>query len=463
MKLRGLSFLVVAILFMGCTESSNKNQPMKIGVAKVEISANDTIDPDDPVYAKAMVFQQGKVQCALVVVDLEGLHGQPFDEAVKLITQRCGISMENICLTATHTHSNPKEPEDLGASIAEAVVQAQAQLKPSNLFAGKSLRHDLSFNRRFLMKDGTVEMNPGELNPNIVRPVGPIDPEINMLSFRDSENNKPYAGFTSFAVHVCTSGIYDSDFAGKTNDRKADFPYWLEKSLCAEYGQDYISVFGEATCEDLNHIDVNRPNRERTVVRSQFGLIDYVPRKTTATPSPMDPKFMGDNLADEVKKQMPDLKLDIPNLNMKMAVINAPLGMYSEMDSIWEKNTNRDSVSWLTQFRIKRIRMLENLRAKYGETIPLTVQVIQLSKETAIVALPGQVFVELGLAIKKASPYANTIVLEIANEQEYIAIIPNRKAYAEGHFEIIDSVVETGGGEMLVDTAIRLLKELKSE
>jgi hypothetical protein len=177
----------------------------------------------------------------------------------------------------------------------------------------------------------------------------------------------------------------------------------------------------------------------------------------------MDPKFMGDTLANEVKKQMADLKLEMPNLKMKTEEIQVPLGMYSDMDLEWAKYTIKDSVSWLTQFRIKRITLLEKLRVKYGETMPVIVQAIQLSNETAIVALPGQVFVELGLEIKKASPYANTIVLEIANEREYIAIISNRKAYAEGHFEIIDSVIELGGGEMMVDTAIRLLTELKSE
>lgn len=458
MKLWILSFLVLIMFFLGCSKNQDRNQPMNIGVSKVDIAKAGTNDPDDPVYAKAIVFRQGKKQVALVIVDLIGLNGQPYDDALKLIEQKCGIPAGNICLSATHTHSNPEAPADLAEKIATAVIQAQAQVKPTKLFMGKGYRDDLSFNRRFLMRDGTVMMNPGELNPDIVRPVGPIDPEIGIISFRNAENSRPYASLTSFAVHCCTtSGM------NKPEDRKADYPYWLEQSLCAEYGQDFISVFGEATCEDLNHFDVNRPNHNRNVIRGQFMLTDYVPRKTTATPTPNDPKYIGESLADEIKKQMSGLKEDIPDLGVRKEVIEVPLGMYSDMDMEWVKNTDEKSVTWLTQFRIKRIKLLEKLRSKYGENIPVTIQVFRLGKETAVVALPGQVFVEFGLAIKKASPFANTMVIELANERDYIAIIPLRKSYCEGHFEIIDSVIECGGGEMMTDAAIRLLKELKNE
>jgi hypothetical protein len=77
----------------------------------------------------------------------------------------------------------------------------------------------------------------------------------------------------------------------------------------------------------------------------------------------------------------------------------------------------------------------------------------------AIVGLPGEIFVELGLPIKKASPFKTTLVVELCNDAP--GYVPTRKAFDEGSYETINSRVQPGGGEMLVEAATKLLKELK--
>ena len=72
--------------------------------------------------------------------------------------------------------------------------------------------------------------------------------------------------------------------------------------------------------------------------------------------------------------------------------------------------------------------------------------------------LPGEVFVDLGLAIKRASPFKTTLVIELC--QDAPGYIPTKKAFAEGSYETVNSRVAPGGGEKMVETAIRLLKEL---
>ena len=78
--------------------------------------------------------------------------------------------------------------------------------------------------------------------------------------------------------------------------------------------------------------------------------------------------------------------------------------------------------------------------------------------DVAIVTLPSEVFVELALAIKQESPFKTTLVIELAHDCP--AYIPTRKAFAEGSYEIVNSRVESGGGEALAELAIRLPKEL---
>ena len=103
--------------------------------------------------------------------------------------------------------------------------------------------------------------------------------------------------------------------------------------------------------------------------------------------------------------------------------------------------------------------MLEKLHQK-GPTISLEVQALRLDSDTAIAFLPSEVFVELGLSLKKASPFPNTLVSELANDLCYY--VPGRKSFIEGGYEVVNSWLAPGGGELLIDAALELLKELKS-
>ena len=88
--------------------------------------------------------------------------------------------------------------------------------------------------------------------------------------------------------------------------------------------------------------------------------------------------------------------------------------------------------------------------------------VITLGTDVAIVALPGEAFVELGLAIKQASPFRTTLVIELSNCVETI-YVPTLAACAGGSYEVTNSTTMPGSGELLVQTAIELLREAATE
>jgi len=83
-----------------------------------------------------------------------------------------------------------------------------------------------------------------------------------------------------------------------------------------------------------------------------------------------------------------------------------------------------------------------------------------MGESVAWVSLPGEIFVELGLSIKAASPFARTHIAELANGS--IGYIPNRSAYAEGNYEVVSARCAEGSGEMLVQAAIKTLEQFKS-
>ena len=54
--------------------------------------------------------------------------------------------------------------------------------------------------------------------------------------------------------------------------------------------------------------------------------------------------------------------------------------------------------------------------AKYGgKPLEVELHVIALGDGLAIVSLPGEIFTELGMYIKQRSPFANTMVVELSN------------------------------------------------
>jgi hypothetical protein len=344
---------------------------------------------------------------------------------------------------AMHTHLHEKAvaangrdpleefdyPAHLVDRIAEAVTTAWNRLAPARLEAGTTEELDLPFNRRFKMKDGSVRFNPGVLNPDIVRPAGPIDPEIGIILIGRPAGREapPFAGLTVFAMHLDTVG---------GTEYSADYPYYLETAIKQALGSEFISVFGAGTCGDINHIDVTKRERART--------------------EDIGKKLAGDVLAARSKLA----PVSNPALDVRTTMVTCAIQKPTAEEIADAKAKGDELATGKLPFleRVKTAKVLD-LLAKYPEkTRPMEVQTFRLGPELAIVTLPGEVFVELGLAIKARSPFETTLVVELANDVPNY--IPTERAFREGSYEVVNSRLAPGSGEQLVAAAVRLLREL---
>ncbi len=175
-------------------------------------------------------------------------------------------------------------------------------------------------------------------------------------------------------------------------------------------------------------------------------------------------RHIGRTLGATIHAVLPDLAtVHRPCLAVRSRVVQVPLQHYSREDLVWARRVRDDTrqLSFLRQMKRDRILSLEAMR-KEGETMPLEVQVFRLSDRVAIVTLPGEIFVELGMAVKNGSPFSTTLVIELANDGSP-NYIPNRVAFSQGGYEVINSRLAPGGGEAIVDAALQLLKELAPE
>ena len=107
----------------------------------------------------------------------------------------------------------------------------------------------------------------------------------------------------------------------------------------------------------------------------------------------------------------------------------------------------------------QRILALADGAGWQGETKTTEVQALAVGDELAIVGLPGEVFVELGLTLRERSPFKHTLVMGLANAS--IGYIPTRRAYEEGGYEPTSSRLVPGSGERLVEEALALLGTLQ--
>ena len=406
---------------------------------------------DDDLYAKAIVLEQDGVKAAMVVCDLITISHATTEEARRIIADSSmGFAPDHVMISATHTHTGPTilrgstrdvtegETGDRAKAynnslpdlIAKAVQKADANLAPANVSAAVGHKEGLSFNRRYVMKDGRIGWNPGKKNPNIVRPTAGIDPAVPVVYFESADDTrKPIATHVSFAMHLDTVG---------SSRISADYPAPLAAALAKAKGPDILTIFATGACGDINHIDVSTD-------RPQEGLAEA--------------KRIGEALAEEVIKTYSKLSpVSVSPLRTKNEVVPLPLAEVKPEDFEAARDVIlKPGKSRMSMDRVKAFKVLD-VAARKGKPLDAEVQVIALGKDVAWVALPGEIFVELGLDLKKRSPFKHTIVVELANGS--IGYVPTKRGFVEGNYEPVSARCAPGSGEMLVDTAVRLLNEL---
>jgi hypothetical protein len=413
-------------------------------------SARGAEGTHDPLYAKALVFETAGTRATLVALDLISTTRGLVEEARRLIEKDTGIPAGNVMISATHSHTGPvlsdgspradalgggsdiarEYLKTLPGKIADAVKRADAARRPARVFHAVGHEDGLAFNRRFHMADGTVGWNPGKKNPKVVRPAGPTDPSVPVV-YVESADGKPIATYVNFAMHLDTvGGLYYS----------ADYPFTLSQSLAAVKGDAMVTLFTTGTCGDINHINVDDPK----------------PQKGHG-----EAARIGTRLAAEVLRAYERLQPVAEGpIRVSSEVVDLPLAPVTAEDVAAAKAVvtqvrggTKPAPKFLDQVQAFKALDVAN---RLGKPLAVEVQVISLGDDLAWVSLPGEIFVELGLSIKAASPFRTTVVAELANGS--IGYVPTRVAYPQGNYEVVSARGAEGSGEKLVDVALKQLR-----
>ncbi|HYO80037.1 MAG TPA: hypothetical protein VES20_01440, partial [Bryobacteraceae bacterium] len=264
-------------------------------------------------------------------------------------------------------------------------------------------------------------------DPKIDRPAGPIDGSVPIVYFHGTDG-KPIAIYVNYALHLDTVG---------GQEYSADYPYMLSQILSAAKGKDLVTVFTIGCAGNLNHRDVSiRDPQKGHGEAARIGAV----------------------LAAEVLRKLQHAAtVDVGFIKATSETLQLPLPEIEPNEVDWARTTaatfDKKEAAPFNDL-VKAFKIVDVIDRK-GKPLEAEVQTISLGRSIAFVALPGEIFVEHGLAIKQASPFPHTVIAELANGS--VGYVPDRKAYPQGAYEVVSARVAEGSGEMMVDSATRQL------
>jgi neutral ceramidase len=404
----------------------------------------------DPLLVNALVLESSDTRLALVSADALSLKNSVVAAARDMILSRTGIPAERTLLHATHTHTGPPVMDGLGTesdpeivealttALAEAVTQANARLGPATLATWCGEAPNLAFTRRFRMNDGTVRMHPPKGSPDIIEPESPADPTIAGLHVWGEDGNL-IATCVNFACHPIV--------VGGATFYSADYPGGVRRALKRECGDQAAVLYLNGPCGDVGPDNAATPRAvrygEEWVERIGSGIAGFAIGYASVAQA-----------ADDVSLRSAATHVEIP-------IREVPADLLAEAKS---RLTEEDIAVPPQEMDLIKLREAYLLHQEREQQDYVNAEIMAAGiGDAAIVGLPGEIFTEFGRQVRAASPFACTLVAELANGCH--GYVPTEEAFPGGGYETWlarSSKLVPDAGALMVEAAKRVLAEVSA-
>jgi neutral ceramidase len=430
----------------------------------------------DDLYARTMVLQSGNESISITSVDILFVDTDIVNYVRKKTASATQLKPENIFVCATHTHSGPlttnlfgqpeenKYTSELRQLICESISMAMDNMSRVSLGFGRGAVKGVSFNSRFIMRDGTVQTHPVVGSSEIVGPEGPVDESVQVLVVR-REDGDIVGCLVNYANHPQNLRREDSYVS-------ADYPGRLEQHINSCGKNSSVVLFLNGACGNIC------PVNACTSACNSVGIEHAI--------------FMGRKIGDVVLDLLGDMDF-CSNISIKSVSrkINIPLreitrrqieeakeylkrtedckeppklsnyGIEPTTDDVLSLQDFLQTPYW-KRVEAQEVLMLSQEKARCGLEV-CELSVVEIGR-SAIVMLPFELFVEYGLQIKSHSPYFGTIIAELSNG--YSGYIPTTTAFSRaGSYETItltSSKLVPEAGDMVVKEILAIMAEIRS-
>ena len=401
----------------------------------------------DDLFARAVVLVNEKTAVALVSVDLLALSSDFIKRVRKNIHEAIGISAEAVMIASTHTHAGPvtittffNPDESLDTSYMDSLAQNIEQAVT------------LAWANRFTAKVGVGVGHVDGVGVNRRSPdQRPVDEEVGIIKI-DDVGGRTRAVVVNYSCHPTVLGPNNLLVTG-------DFPNFSVEQIEKSIGPDGFAMFVNGTqgnismghSSELSAIGVITPGRtfERAAELGHLladAVLAELPSVVTNGSRQIDSINMPVELPLKKFPSVEETSKSLREADEQLAKLSAN-GVAPEQ--LMTAKTNRLYAS-ITDFYARETRSLPD-----GH-LPIELQGIRIG-DSAFVAVPGEVFVEIGLKVKQDAPH-RVFIVGIANG--YIGYLPTREAHSVGGYEVVSSKCRPEAADVLIENVVNLTQQL---
>ncbi len=386
----------------------------------------------DDLYVKVLVIECNGKTFGFMAFDLCSLHKLIFEELQKRITEKFGAELhDSLILSATHTHTgsqffaNPDEwdertkyafDETIDAAM-RALTRAMMNRLPGSLEVGTVYNNPYGFLRRYWMKNGTLLTNPGWGNPDIDKPECDYDRTIGIIKVK--QGGRIAALICNIANHGDTIGgnIVSADWPGR-------FAQEIQHALKASIP---VLVVDDAS-GNINHFDFRQKiNQTRYDEAVRIGR-GYAAIVLEALDS-LEPVTAEDVTVKNGTVVIPHRQVTDEELAEAKHTLETVPDIPKEGDFESQDLANKVPAA-LRHFAQRVIDCREKSTPSHSGRITA----IELGDQLAFVTIPGEPFNGISQAIKAASKYKYTFVIELA--QSVSNYVPMPECFPRGGYEV---------------------------
>ncbi len=432
--------------------------------------ANFATEIHDPMHARCLALNDGRRALVFCVVDACMIPREVCEEAKEIASRETGIPKEHMLISATHTHSaaalapvfqsgiDPEYVKGVPALIAKGIAQAVKNLEPAEFGWGFGSDPSQVFNRRWWVKDGAsyenpfagttdrARMNPGNVNPETSVPTAPVDQDVAVLAVRSAADKRPIGLLANYSLHYVggnpsISADYFAAFANEMGVRlKAGDERYKGKPA-------FVGIMSNGTSGDINNINFGSTIRFK---RNPGEQIQIVARSVADA-------AMG---AYEAIKWQAESAIDTEETDLQLVVRKGTPEELAQAKA-WMEAAPKDKDGQYAER--KAIYGRETvLLSEYPDTMPVKLQTHRIGT-LSVGAIPCETFVDIGLRLKRNSPFVRHFTISLANG--YNGYLPTEAQHALGGYETWrarSSYLEVDAAEKITSCLEEMLQTLKS-
>ncbi|WP_417384618.1 hypothetical protein [Gimesia sp.] len=409
----------------------------------------------DELHARCLVLDNGETKIAFVICDNLGITEDVYDAARAFIKAETDLPPENVLMAATHTHSatrasSPKYRDFLSRRIADCVRRALEKVEPAQIGWGGVDEPSEVFNRRWYTTNpdfcknpfggvDQVRMNPPRGNAALVKPAGPIDPEISFISVQ-SLDGRPLALLANYSLHYVggvKKGEISADYFGIFSEKIGTLI-----GASPEEGS-FVGMLSNGTSGDINNINFSQPGKRSAAYEKMTQVADLVAKR----------------VAEAYKniKYQTWVPLGSANAELTLQVRKPDAAMQAYFKKVLAQPEDAPQHHRYERNYAARVQSL----LEGPDEVTVKLQALKIGDLT-VAAIPFETFCEIGLEIKDKSPFKDAFTIELANG--YYGYLPTPAQHKLGGYEtwMGTNRVQLDASDKILAVLFELMGELNS-